>query len=154
MDADTRLHGLEVLTLEECLELLARGCIGRVGFSSGGQPRVLPVNYAVDLDGTVVFRTTPESSLRAVAGHPAAFEVDGFDTRYKTGWSVCVHGLGRELSGDDDAMVARLRQLSVLTWAPGRRDVWLAVLPDEITGRRLPLAASPADFGWIAGVVS
>jgi len=154
MDADTKLHGLEVLSLDDCLELLARGCIGRVGFASGGQPRVLPVNYASDLDGTVVFRTMPDSILSAVAGHAVAFEVDGFDARYKTGWSVCVHGVGRELSGAEDPIVARLRQLSVVSWAPGRRDLWLAVLPDEITGRRLPLAASPADFGWIAGVVS
>jgi nitroimidazol reductase NimA-like FMN-containing flavoprotein (pyridoxamine 5'-phosphate oxidase superfamily) len=148
------LSGLVVLTAEECLVLLRAGCIGRVGFVVGGQPQVLPVNYSADADGAVAFRTTAHSILTSVAGHRVAFEVDGFDERERSGWSVCVEGLGREITGADDPLAKRLQELSVVTWAPATRDRWFAITPDLITGRRLPLAAGAADFGWTPGVVS
>jgi nitroimidazol reductase NimA-like FMN-containing flavoprotein (pyridoxamine 5'-phosphate oxidase superfamily) len=147
------LTGLEVLSAGDCLYLLAESCIGRVGFMVSGQPHVLPVNYSADRDGSVVFRTTAESILTNVAGKSAAFEVDGFDERYRTGWSVCVHGMGREITGADDPAARRLQEVGVVTWAPGHRDRWFAITPDEITGRRLPLDATAADFGWTPGVV-
>jgi nitroimidazol reductase NimA-like FMN-containing flavoprotein (pyridoxamine 5'-phosphate oxidase superfamily) len=146
--------GLEVLNAGECLYLLGGACIGRVGLVVSGQPHVLPVNYAADRDGSVVFRTTVGSILTNVATKPIAFEVDGFDERRRLGWSVCVHGVGREITEDDDPTARRLRELSVVTWAPGPRDRWFAITPDLITGRRLPLAATAADFGWTPGVVS
>jgi len=92
MTDDGELHGLEALSPAECLRLLGRGRIGRVGFVRDGQPHVLPVNYIASDAGEVVFRTTDDSLLTAVAGGPAAFEIDGYDEGAKTGWSVCVHG--------------------------------------------------------------
>jgi nitroimidazol reductase NimA-like FMN-containing flavoprotein (pyridoxamine 5'-phosphate oxidase superfamily) len=147
------LTGLEVLNAGDCLYLLASNSIGRVGFVVHGQPHVLPVNYCVDRDGSVVFRTTGGSILTNVAGALVAFEVDGFNERDRTGWSVCVHGIARDITGGDDPTARRLQELSVLPWAPGQRDHWFAVTPDLITGRRLPLKAVPADFGWTPGVV-
>jgi nitroimidazol reductase NimA-like FMN-containing flavoprotein (pyridoxamine 5'-phosphate oxidase superfamily) len=132
----------------------AGSCIGRVGFIVSGQPHVLPVNYSVDSDGSVVFRTTAESTLTSVATKPVAFEVDGFDEPHQTGWSVCVQGMAREITDADDPTARRLHELSVVTWAPGQRERWFAITPDEITGRRLPLTATAANFGWTPGVVS
>jgi nitroimidazol reductase NimA-like FMN-containing flavoprotein (pyridoxamine 5'-phosphate oxidase superfamily) len=149
-----QLTGLEVLNAGDCLYLLAGGYIGRVGFVVSGQPHVLPVNYSVDVDGSVVFRSTAESILTHVVGKPVAFEVDGFDERHHTGWSVCVQGMGREITGADDPIARRLQELSVVTWAPGQRDRWFAVTPDQITGRRLPLDLDAVHFGWTPGVVS
>jgi nitroimidazol reductase NimA-like FMN-containing flavoprotein (pyridoxamine 5'-phosphate oxidase superfamily) len=148
------LDGLEILEPHECLTLLARCKVGRVGLVVSGAPRVLPVNYASDGDGNVIFRTADTSILTTVATRPVAFEVDGFDERYQTGWSVCVQGVGREITGADDPMAQRLQQLNVITWAPGQRDRWFAITADEITGRRIPLAVAPSDFGWIPGVLS
>jgi nitroimidazol reductase NimA-like FMN-containing flavoprotein (pyridoxamine 5'-phosphate oxidase superfamily) len=147
------LTGFEVLSAGDCLALLAGTYIGRVGFVVNGLPHVLPVNYGVDRDASVVFRTTSASSLTAVDGAGVTFEVDGFDARARVGWSVCVHGRGREISGADDPAAQRLRELGVVTWAPGRRDRWFAITPDAITGRRLPLQPVPDDFGWSPGVV-
>jgi hypothetical protein len=56
--------GLVVLSMEECLALLVGAGIGRIGFELDGVPRVLPMNCAVDHDGTVVFRTNPDRSSR------------------------------------------------------------------------------------------
>jgi nitroimidazol reductase NimA-like FMN-containing flavoprotein (pyridoxamine 5'-phosphate oxidase superfamily) len=154
MTEDSTLEGLEVLTTSDCLRLLTSGCIGRVGFMHAGQPRVLPVNYTADDDGSVVFRTAQQSILTTIAARPATFEIDGFDEQHRSGWSVCVQGIGREITTADDPLARQLQRLSVITWAPGRRDRWFAVLADEITGRRLALTALPGDFGWIGGVVS
>jgi nitroimidazol reductase NimA-like FMN-containing flavoprotein (pyridoxamine 5'-phosphate oxidase superfamily) len=147
------IHGLEALGPDDCLRLLSRSTIGRVAFVVAGRPQALPVNYAVDRDGAVVFRTKAGSILSAVAGQPVVFEVDGYDERLRTGWSVCVHGTGREISAEGDPVAERLRRLDVVTWAPGPRDRWFAVVPEAVTGRRLPLLASAADFGWLPGVV-
>jgi nitroimidazol reductase NimA-like FMN-containing flavoprotein (pyridoxamine 5'-phosphate oxidase superfamily) len=154
MDDQEVLEGLEVLSSEECLRLLGAGRIGRVGVVVDGMPRVLPVNYAADGVGGVAFRTSSRSVLVEVADQAAAFEVDGYDERTKTGWSVCVHGIGREISEADDPMARRLHDLAVIPWAPGRRDRWFTIVAEEITGRRIPLAAVPGDFGWFPGVVS
>ena len=154
MTTEMDLESLEVLTTDDCLMLLARAAIGRVGFVVAGRPIVLPVNYLADPDSTIVFRTHDRSILTAVARHSATFEVDGYDEAHRLGWSVCVHGEGREITDSDDAVARRLRDLDVDTWAPGRRDRWFAIAADQITGRRLPLTASPASFGWLPGIVS
>jgi nitroimidazol reductase NimA-like FMN-containing flavoprotein (pyridoxamine 5'-phosphate oxidase superfamily) len=148
------LAGFEILSTDECLQLLRMGCIGRVGFVGGGLPRVLPVNYAAEPDGSVVFRTATGSLLTSVAGGSATFEIDGFDERRQCGWSVCVLGVGHELEPAGKGATDRLQRVGVVTWAPGSRDRWFAITADEITGRRLPMAVKPAEYGWIAGVVS
>ena len=147
------LSGLEELNAGECLYLLAGSTIGRVGFMAGSLPHILPVNYGVNQDGSIVFRTTSQSVLVGVAGQMAVFEVDGYDEERQLGWSVCVLGGAREITDQDDPTARRLRELSVVTWAPGQRDRWLAITPDQITDRRLPLQVSPRDFGWLPGVV-
>ena len=154
MPDDNERQSLEVLSPAECLRLLGTARIGRVGFVSDAQPHVLPVNYVASDAGEIVFRTTDGSVLTAVAGGPATFEIDGYDERSRTGWSVCVHGPGREITEAGDVLAARLRELNVITWAPGPRDRWFAILGDQITGRRIPMTVAPADLGWIAGVVS
>ena len=154
MSNDSALHGLEVLSSNECLELLAKGRVGRVGFVSEGQPHVLPVNYMASEDGEVIFRTTERSVLTAVAGGPASFEIDGYDEERRIGWSVCVEGPAREITDGGDRLARRLRELDVITWAPGARNRWFAILGDQITGRRIPMTMTPSDFGWIPGVVS
>jgi nitroimidazol reductase NimA-like FMN-containing flavoprotein (pyridoxamine 5'-phosphate oxidase superfamily) len=147
------LSGLEELNAGECLYLLAGNTIGRVGFVAHGLPHVLPVNYGVDRDGSIVFRTTSQSVLAGVGGQTVVFEVDGYEEARQLGWSVCVLGTAREITDHDDPTAQRLRELSVVTWAPGPRDRWFAITPDQITGRRLPLQVSPRDFGWLPGVV-
>ena len=101
MSVDVELSGLEVLSPSECTSLLAQGCVGRVGFVAGGRPYVLPVNYAADSDGTVVFRTGASSLLAAASRQEVAFEVDGVDVAQRTGWSVCTFGPTREITGGD-----------------------------------------------------
>jgi uncharacterized protein len=150
---NTGLDELVVLTPDECRSRLRTALVGRVGFVHDGRPQVLPVNYAAAPDGTVVFRSTAGSILGDVVGQPVVFEVDGLDEFHKSGWSVCVHGVGHELAAGLLPTAEQLRRLSVISWAPGRRDRWLVVTADSITGRRLPMSLSP-DEGWFPGVVA
>jgi uncharacterized protein len=52
---------LEALPREACLALLAAEEVGRFVCVAGGQPHIVPVNYALDGE-TIVFRTTLKPS--------------------------------------------------------------------------------------------
>ncbi len=127
---------LQTLTPEQCEALLAGSSVGRLAVSVEGQPHIVPVNYATD-GTTVVFRTAPDTILNEASLHRVAFEVDAVDERSRTGWSVCVHGYGREITEcvDDDSR--RLLELKVDTWAPEGRDRWFKIDARSITGRYL-----------------
>jgi nitroimidazol reductase NimA-like FMN-containing flavoprotein (pyridoxamine 5'-phosphate oxidase superfamily) len=145
---------LEHLSLDECTAKLSSGCVGRVGLIAHGSPHVLPVNYAADAMGEILYRTAGESLLATVGGQSIVFEIDGFDEKAKTGWSVCVHGEAREVIVPRGPTAARLVDRAVVTWAPGRRDRWFAIAPTEVTGRKIPMTGVVDHLGWIEGVVS
>ena len=68
------------------------------------------MTYAADTDGNVVFRTGTHTVLTKVDLEQVAFEIDGVDEQTRTGWSVCVHGVGREITDVDDPQPRHLRQ--------------------------------------------
>lgn len=139
----TDRNGLEVLGLEKCLQLLASVPIGRVAVTDRGQPLIVPVNHRV-LGNAVVFQTTEGSKLSAaMLGRPAAFEVDGFDTVARTGWSVVLQGHVELV--DDPETLAALDALDQPTWSLHAVDGrWVALRADEISGRRLLPTPGPA----------
>jgi nitroimidazol reductase NimA-like FMN-containing flavoprotein (pyridoxamine 5'-phosphate oxidase superfamily) len=129
--------GLEVLSFDSCLRLLAAVSIGRVGFVAGGEVVVLPVNFVVD-GQNVVFRTASGSKLAAAEdGIPVAFEADSYDDITQSGWSVLVNG--RVEVVEDDAEIGRLSQLGLYPWASALdRPFWIRIRPTSVTGRRTP----------------
>ena len=91
-------EGLDPLTDDECVELLQRGGVGRLGITIAGLPAIMPVNYAL-VDGDVVFRVGEGTQLSvATQGAVIAFEVDAYDAydaydaTSSSGWSVLVIG--------------------------------------------------------------
>jgi uncharacterized protein len=130
-------RGIEVLTLEECLDRLSSTPIGRLAFVTSGGPVILPVNHGVD--GTdVVFRTTLGSKLQIAedAGH-VAFETDGIDVRTHRGWSVLVKGVATPVY--EAEAVERYEALGISAWAglDEGSAVWIRLRPEEITGREI-----------------
>jgi nitroimidazol reductase NimA-like FMN-containing flavoprotein (pyridoxamine 5'-phosphate oxidase superfamily) len=107
-----------------------------------GRPHVLPLNYSADEEGVIVFRTADLTVATEAALANVAFEVDEIDLARRQGWSVAVHGFGRELTGAVDRDSERLLRMPVHSWAPGQRDRWFKITPKEITGRRLGSTAS------------
>ncbi len=135
MEATERLdhQGLEVLDTDECWRLLADTPVGRVAFLEDGDITILPINHGV-AGHRVVFRTLRGALLHeALLSRQVAFQVDGFDTEARTGWSVLVRGHA-DLAEDPDA----LDDLGLDAWADSvDRDDWVEIRAEEITGRRI-----------------
>ena len=129
-------RGLEILSRDECLELLRAHSFGRVAVQIGETPAILPVNYAL-LDDEVVFRTDPGTKLSAALMRMmVAFEVDEADRASGTGWSVLVVGFSEEIR--DRATRARVDALGLEPWATDGPDFVVHIRTRTITGRRLP----------------
>ncbi|MCU1461116.1 MAG: hypothetical protein JWO37_1191 [Acidimicrobiales bacterium] len=128
-------NGLEVLGRDECLRLLAFATLGRIGFTSGALPTVLPINFHLDGDRILV-RTGRGSKLDAALRNAVvAFEVDDFDPIYHSGWSVAVTGIATEIT--DPTELDQARQQPVARWAPGDEDAVIAITTELVSGRRI-----------------
>jgi hypothetical protein len=117
------------LRRDDCVALLRKARIGRLAVVIKGQP---PRSSAE-------LRCRRERNDRLPE---VAFEVDDIDVEHHQGWSVAVHGFGRDITHGIDPESERLRELPVRPWAPGQRDQWFKITPAEITGRRLTTAGS------------
>ena len=129
---------LEPIERDECLTLLERHHLGRIGVVADGQPLVLPVNYAMH-ESDVVFRTDPGTKLQAALESRVAFEIDGHDDMYHEGWSVLVVGHAEAVA--DTARTRRYEQLPLMPWT-GPKSHWIRIHADAITGRRIVRAPS------------
>jgi nitroimidazol reductase NimA-like FMN-containing flavoprotein (pyridoxamine 5'-phosphate oxidase superfamily) len=124
------------LTVEECLELLNGGVVGRVAMCTPMGPRILPVNYAM-YEETIVFRTTPYSELGTYGWNTdLAFEIDHLDYEKHQGWSVVAVGRA-EIVEDPDDLRAMRQGPDPAPWAAGRRNLYVRLRWRDITGRRL-----------------
>jgi nitroimidazol reductase NimA-like FMN-containing flavoprotein (pyridoxamine 5'-phosphate oxidase superfamily) len=129
--------GLRILSLEDCLGRLAQTAVGRIAFPLDGELAILPVAHTMD-GVDVCFRTTGDSKIQAAIDHDrVAYEVDGFDPRTRTGWSVLVQGTA--VIEDDEDSVRRLDGIARLPWVvdPVKASTWVRVRSQSITGREL-----------------
>jgi nitroimidazol reductase NimA-like FMN-containing flavoprotein (pyridoxamine 5'-phosphate oxidase superfamily) len=126
-------QGLEVLSTDECWDLVRETPVGRIAFVESGLPTILPVNHGL-LGHRVVIRTAGGALLNeALLNKPVAFEVDGFDEAARTGWSVLVRGMAEPLRTDVD-----LDELGLDAWADAiSRDDAVVLMVEEISGRRI-----------------
>ena len=118
----------------ECAYLLEHRSFGRIAVSNGPEIDVFPVNYAVH-DGVVVIRTATPTLLAKLADGPVTFEIDEIDVGLRSGWSVVVHGTARVLTEPELHRVEAAT--TVEPWAGGHRDLYIALTPDRISGRRI-----------------
>jgi nitroimidazol reductase NimA-like FMN-containing flavoprotein (pyridoxamine 5'-phosphate oxidase superfamily) len=121
---------------QECLRLLAKVPVGRVVYTRQALPAVLPVNFALDTDSSVLVRASAGADLvQAVDGVVVAFEADDFDAGSRSGWSVVVTGRATVVA--DPAEHERLLRTGPRSWMPIREDVFVRIEPEMITGREL-----------------
>jgi nitroimidazol reductase NimA-like FMN-containing flavoprotein (pyridoxamine 5'-phosphate oxidase superfamily) len=127
--------GLELLTDEDCWQLLRSAHVGRVGVTMAALPAIFPVNYAV-IDDTIMFRTSAGSKLAAAARQAiVAFEVDDYDQADRSGWSVLAVGPS-EIVHDLD-VTAKVLAAGLEPWADGRRTDLVRITPGFLSGRRI-----------------
>jgi len=136
MAPPTDRNGFEIMSPDECWTQLSRTPVGRIAFVAAGSPVILPVNYAVDGRAVVVRTAIGEKLHAASVGQPVAFEVDSWEDRHRSGWSVLVQGVAEEV--EDAATLARLEGLGLQPWADSvERDRWIRIRTEEVSGRRL-----------------
>jgi nitroimidazol reductase NimA-like FMN-containing flavoprotein (pyridoxamine 5'-phosphate oxidase superfamily) len=131
---------IEELSEDTCLQLVARGGVGRIACTSRFGLAVLPVNYTLH-DGAIVFRTAEHSPLdedlrTGIEGaeYEVAFEIDDIDLAKREGWSVLIQGPAHHVTAAErDAAL----KAGVEAWAPGERELFVRIVPSRITGRRI-----------------
>jgi nitroimidazol reductase NimA-like FMN-containing flavoprotein (pyridoxamine 5'-phosphate oxidase superfamily) len=124
------------LDRQECMRLLAKVPVGRVVYTRQALPAVLPINFSLDTNSSVVLRTSPQSDLvRAIDGVVVAFEADEFDAETRSGWSVVV--TGRAAVVTDPGENERLSQAGPVSWMPLRDPVFVRIESEMVTGREL-----------------
>jgi nitroimidazol reductase NimA-like FMN-containing flavoprotein (pyridoxamine 5'-phosphate oxidase superfamily) len=125
----------EILDETECLALLDRAPVGRIGLSAGALPVVLPVNFAL-VDRTIVFASDRGLKLDAAqAGVVACLEVDGFDVWSREGWSVVATGRLEEITEPDQ--LSRAHELPLSPWALRAPDHYVRLPIEILSGRRI-----------------
>ncbi|MFD1663011.1 pyridoxamine 5'-phosphate oxidase family protein [Streptomyces caeni] len=129
-------NGFRALDRKECLRLLAKVPVGRVVYTRQALPSVLPVNFSLDDDSSVLLCTSPAAELvRAIDGAVVAFEADEFDAATQSGWSVVV--TGRAAVVRDPAEHERLLRDGPRSWMPMRNGVFVRIESEMISGREL-----------------
>ena len=128
--------GFRTLDRQECLRLLAKVPVGRVVYTRRALPAVLPVNFSLDTDSSVLLCTSASSDLvRAIDGVVVAFEADDFDAATRSGWSVVVTGRATVVS--DPAEHERLSRTGPRSWVVTRDGVFVRIESDMVTGREI-----------------
>jgi nitroimidazol reductase NimA-like FMN-containing flavoprotein (pyridoxamine 5'-phosphate oxidase superfamily) len=126
---------MEILSVEECTNLLRQVPVGRIAVTVDALPAIFPVNFDV-VDGAVVFRTPPGTKLAsATASAVVAFEVDSYEADGRTGWSVMVQGMAGEVT--DPASLREVDLASLDAWAlDGAADHVVRIELHRVSGRR------------------
>jgi nitroimidazol reductase NimA-like FMN-containing flavoprotein (pyridoxamine 5'-phosphate oxidase superfamily) len=119
------LGGAEVLSENECWDILAGEEVGRLAVVAKGKPDIFPVNF--DSDGrAIVIHSNVGHKLLSASGTEVAFEVDRIDLVSKLACSVIVHGPATVETSDDPGSA----------WA-GPKEFQIRIDPLRVTGRRV-----------------
>lgn len=122
------------LDRQECLRLLAKVPLGRVVYTRQALPAVLPVNFSLDTDASVLLCTSVGSDLvHAIDGVVVAFEADEFAAATQSGWNVVVTGHATVVT--DPTEHERLTQTGPNSWMPLQDAVFVRIESELVTGR-------------------
>jgi hypothetical protein len=125
---------VQVLEHHECWDMLRTVSVGRLAILADGRPDIFPINYTVD-GGTLVFRTGEGTKLAGSSkGAAVALEADGVDPDTGLAWSVVVKGTADVVTRTEE--VLETTQLYLFPWQAGKKDAFVRITPDSITGRR------------------
>jgi nitroimidazol reductase NimA-like FMN-containing flavoprotein (pyridoxamine 5'-phosphate oxidase superfamily) len=139
---------LEVLGRQQCLALLETVQVGRLVFTEDALPAVQPVNFRLSGDD-VVIRVAGGAKLTAAARNlVVAFQADELDPELRTGWSVTVVGHAQRITDVDE--LVQVAGTFVQPWVDGRRDQFVRIRTEKVTGRRLRAPVGTAALSQIS----
>jgi hypothetical protein len=143
---------LEVLNRRQCLDLLQGVRVGRLVFSEDALPTVQPVNFRLWRNDLVI-RVAGGAKLAAAAHNVVvAFEADELDPDLRTGWSVTVVGLAQSITDVDE--LVELSGTFLQPWVDGRRDHFVRIRTEKMTGRRFRERGLPQYRGATGGTTT
>ena len=120
---------------ETCWQMLHDEEFGRLAFNLADEVHLVPINFAVDAQRRIVFRTAEGSKLLGLTMNAdVAFEIDHFGEDEAT--SVVVRGRARQLEGQE---ADETDELPLRPWVDTAKFNTIAVEVDEITGRHFEL---------------
>ncbi|MGB7819717.1 MAG: pyridoxamine 5'-phosphate oxidase family protein [Ornithinibacter sp.] len=120
---------------DECWAMLRDNEFGRLAFHLADEVHIVPINYAVDADNHLVFRTAEGSKLLGLTMNAdVAFEIDDFTDG--TAQSVVVRGRAHKLEGP---RARAAEQLPLRPWVPTAKFNVVQIEVDEVAGRSFDL---------------
>ena len=125
---------LEVLNRRRCLDLLATVRVGRLVFTEDALPAVQPVNFRLWHDDVVIRVAGGPKLAAATQNQVVAFETDELDPDLRTGWSVTVVGHAQRITDVNE--LVELSGTFLQPWVEGRRDHFVRIRTEKMTGRR------------------
>lgn len=127
---------VHVMTDDECWDFLRSQEFGRLAFHLVDRVQITPINYAVDEDNTLLFRTAEgDTLLGVVMDSDVAFEIDEYDATHAR--SVIIHGTARKLEEDEEH---RDENLPLRPWVPTLKYNLVEIRPQEVSGRLFDLS--------------
>jgi nitroimidazol reductase NimA-like FMN-containing flavoprotein (pyridoxamine 5'-phosphate oxidase superfamily) len=146
----TKGSELDVLTRRQCLDRLQGPRVGRLVFTEDALPAVQPVNYRMWRDD-VVIRVAGGAKLAAATNNQVvAFEADELDADLHAGWSVTVVGHARPITDVDE--LVQVAGTFVQPWVEGRREHFLRITTERVTGRQFRGRGVPHYLGVATGL--
>ncbi|SEH66521.1 Nitroimidazol reductase NimA, pyridoxamine 5'-phosphate oxidase superfamily [Mycolicibacterium rutilum] len=143
----TKGRALETLNRRQCLDLLQHVRVGRLVFTEDALPAVQPVNFRLWRDDLVI-RVAGGPKLAAATNHQVvAFEADELDPDLRDGWSVTVVGHAEPITEIDE--LVELSGTFVEPWVDGRRDHFVRIRTETMTGRRFRRRSVPQYCGAV-----
>jgi len=128
------------LSASECQALLRENRLGRIALAAAGEVDIFPINYVVDAEERIVFRTAPGTKLAELVIRPVvAFEIDG-EAEGEL-YSVIVKGEAKRL--EESAEIAEAEALPLEPWVPTVKEVFVRITPTWVTGRRFTPGPEP-----------
>jgi nitroimidazol reductase NimA-like FMN-containing flavoprotein (pyridoxamine 5'-phosphate oxidase superfamily) len=138
------------LERHECWAMLRTVSVGRLAVLADGRPDIFPINYTVD-GGTLVFRTGEGTKLAGASGSaPVALEADGVDPDTGLAWSVVAKGTADVVTATDE--VLGTTELYLFPWQAGKKDAFVRITPDSLTGRRFKVTEPLTWWTQLSGV--
>lgn len=124
----------ELLSEDQCWELLAGVEVGRLAVAAAGDVDIYPLNFVVD-GRELVFRTAEGTKLlEVVLAGRVAFEVDGYEPEHGRAWSVVIKGVAHDLERFSEIYEAQ--GLPLFPWNASPKERFVRIVPHRITGRR------------------
>jgi nitroimidazol reductase NimA-like FMN-containing flavoprotein (pyridoxamine 5'-phosphate oxidase superfamily) len=140
---------LDVLNRRQCLDLLQGVRVGRLVWTENGLPAVQPVNFRLWRDDVVIRVAGGVKLAAATEKRVVAFQADELDPDLRSGWSVTVLGHAQEITAVDD--LVDVAGTFVEPWVEGRRDHFVRIRSEQITGRQFRDRSHPHYVGTATG---